>query len=533
MTVTEKYIPFSENGTVEIALHKPVLDASGDISIPHNLNDLSTYSKFLAIYTRDAETNECYSIEEKQNCKIKTKWDDFIQFIEESEPVEASISNRIYEYNVPVIIADQFTNVLGLPIKISEYRREGENQIRGCVTTIENENDFNDWFIFHILEQARLTLSERPIAPTNNRYHEVFADYFEANMKNTIIDDQWDIEGRQYFIQRVRYFTDRYLKIECVLPAFPCKSSNFDKVAGHIPDKGEEFALKRLIKVTQNAAKVYPPGMKIWIVSDGHVFSDCIGVDDDVVNSYTAKLHQLYENIAIPGVDAIGFCGLNDLFFNGAAAPKFNTGLIKDVQIGHFTGTKVCSVSDVSRSILMKGCDTDDGRLRKQISIDGHPRLHLYRGFSRFMMEDLIRLPYFENTSRKGFKKVVSKIAFNMIRRNDAYSNLVELIFPHHMRLSIHAHTNSGPKFGIKVISSDQCQIVKSLSDIEEPKFEDLLHIPTPWHNCVVKLNNGQYFLTKSKVVKDAMESGLYEGEWKDTRLESGEGGYYVISKCD
>lgn len=318
-----------------------------------------------------------------------------------------------------------------------------------------------------------------------------------------------------------------------MLPAFPCKSSNFDKVGGLVPDKGEELALRRLIKATQDAAKIYPPGMKVWIVSDGHVFSDCIGVDDDIVSTYTAQLHQLYEKVKIPGVDAIGFCGLNDLFFGGAAASNFNFKFIEEVKLNHYTGTQICSVSDVSRAIMMKGCDTDDGRLRKQISIDGHPRLHLYRGFSRFMMEDLSRLPFFKDTSRKGFKKIISKIAFNMIRRNDAYSNLVELIFPHHMRLSIHAHTNSGPKFGIKVISPEQCHTVKSLEDIEEPKFEDLLHIPTPWHNCVVKIDGKRYVLTKSSIVREALENGSYEGEWIETSLESGEGGHFVITKAN
>lgn len=124
-------------------------------------------------------------------------------------------------------------------------------------------------------------------------------------------------------------------------------------------------------------------------------------------------------------------------------------------------------------------------------------------------------------------------IAFNMIKRNDAYSNLVELIFPHHLRISIHAHTNSGPKFGIKVISNEQCSIVSSLEDLDEPKFEDFLHIPTPWHNCVVKVEDEKekYFLTKSKVVKEALEKGMYDGVWKDTRFDIGEGGHFVIKK--
>lgn len=535
MTLTEKFVTITEGRPTDVNIKSLMHDSKERAAIEHNLSDLSTYSKFLALYTRNPESAVYCSLEEKQDCKIKQEWKLFIKHLQGIKPTEASVSENLVEYIVPSDVADRFTNSMGLSIKVSEYIKEGESQIRGCITTVENENDFNDWFILHILDQARLALSEVPFQNANadHSYHEKFADFFETHLKNTIIDDQWGAGGRDYFIKRVKYFTDRNLKIECVLPAFPCKSSNFEKVGGVYPDKGEEFALRRLIKATQDAQKVYPPGMKIWIVSDGHVFSDCIGVDDDVVSSYTAKLHQLYETLKIPGVDAIGFCGLNDLFFSGDTGPKFNSDWIDDVELNHYTGTQICPVSDVSRAILMKGCDTDDGRLRKQISIDGHPRLHLYRGFSRFMMEDLSRLSFFKGTSRKGFKKIISKIAFNMIRRNDAYSNLVELVFPHHMRLSIHAHTNSGPKFGIKVISSEQCRIVKSLEDLEEPKFEDLLHIPTPWHNCVVKVDDERYILTKASIVKEALESGSYVGQWVETSLELGECGHFAIRKFE
>lgn len=508
-------------------------DTLKDIDIPHNGADLSTYSKFLALYCRSDKCDDFHSLEEKQNCKFGDQWLDFINTIHNLDFSGSEVSGRVSERILPASLANKFTNNLGVAIKISEYTRDDERQIRGCVTTVENENSFNNWFVYHILDQSRLSLSEHPIVTKEVKYHELFADFFEKNLKNTIVNDQWNFGGRDYFIERSRYFTDRYLRIECILPAFPCKSSNEQKVYGSVPDKGEELALKRLIKATQDLVKIYPPGMKIWIVSDGHVFSDCIGVDDDVVSTYTTKLHELYKRVAIPGVDAIGFCGLNDLFFSGAASKVFDPKWVSDVEVAHYTGTQICPKSDLSRQILMKGCDTDAGRLRKQIAIEGHPRLHLYRGFSRFMMEDLSLLEHFQSYSRKKFKKIISMIAFNMIKRNDAYSNLVELIFPHHLRISIHAHTNSGPKFGIKIISNEQCSIVSSLEDLDEPKFEDFLHIPTPWHNCVVKVEDEKekYFLTKSKVVKEALEKGMYDGVWKDTRFDIGEGGHFVIKK--
>ncbi|CCF58502.1 hypothetical protein KAFR_0E03510 [Kazachstania africana CBS 2517] len=532
MTLTEK--------TPQVVETDKVSNFPQNVPIPHQKDkDMSTYSKFLAIYTRHPETQEIYCIEEKQGCKFEENWEDFKKFLTTEKFSYSSQTTKIKEYVVDANSSKIFSETIELPFKISEYKRDGENQIRGCVTTIEDENDFNDWFVFHILDQSRMHNHEKSIdvEVAKVKYHEIFTDYFASNLKNTIVGDEWEKGGRDYFIDRVKYFTDRYLRIECILPAFPCKSSNQNKVNGTMPDKGEELALRRLIKATTEVSKVYPPGMKVWIVSDGHVFSDCIGVDDDIVSTYTGQLHTLYETIKSDDSDPIGFCGLNDLFFTGLAADLFDPNWVSDLKLPHYTGTKICSVSELSRQILMKGCDTDDGRLKTEINIPGHPRLYLYRGFSKFMAEDLSLLPYFSGCSRKGFKKTVSKIAFNMIRRNDAYSNLVELVFPNYVRISIHAHTNKGPKYGIKVISTNQCRTVKSLEDINaEPTFEDLLHIPTPWHNCVVKVENSsdgniEFFLTKSKIVKDGLESGKFQGAWKETCIENGEGGYYSIVK--
>lgn len=39
----------------------------------------------------------------------------------------------------------------------------------------------------------------------------------------------------------------------------------------------------------------------------------------------------------------------------------------------------------------------------------------------------------------------------------------------------------------------------------------DLLHIPTPWHNCVVKLGD-RLIVTKSKTARNAVASGTLEG---------------------
>lgn len=509
--------------------HHPYMDV--DISHGETNKDLSTYSKFLCLYTRNMSSYELFSIQDKQNCQFTEHWDEFSTKLQQKMGKKTKYDTTEYIFDTEEAV--KMTPFHSVSIKVSEYKNSEENQVRGVITTIEGENDFNDWFVYHILCKCQLQYSYQQQLSHEIDYAELFTQYFEDNLKNTIHDDEWiTMNGRGYFKERVEYFTKRFKRIECILPAFPCKSSNSNKVHGVVPDKGEELAFTRLIAATKEISQFYPPGMKLWVVSDGHVFSDCIGVDDDVVDSYTAHLHKLYKSLAESGFDSIGFAGLKDLFFEGESAASFDPMWVNEIELPHYTGTKICPKSELSRKIMMKGCDTENGRLKKQLSIPDHPRLHLFRGFSKFMTEDLSLLPYFSGISRKSFKKIVAKVAFEMIKRNDAYSNLVELVFPHHMRLSIHAHTNSGPKFGIKIISPNQCKTIKSLDDEEEPVFEDLLHIPTPWHNCVIKIeDNGRFFLTKTKTVVDAIENGNYEGTWIKTDVETGVGGHYLIRK--
>lgn len=486
--------------------------------------DHSTFSKIYCIYSRNGL--QLNGVENKNGFNLLKYWNEILKNLT-GETKNGEVIARI------VNVKDQVEDV-----KVFEYKHPNENQVRGVILkSYEDEannelKDFHDWFSRLVVSDTRISFSSiEPKFDSNAEIAAEVAQFFANNLKNTTNHDEWESKGMQYFIKRVEYFTTRNLRIEAVLPAFPCKSSNTEKVYGLYPDKGEELALRRLIYVCNKIKKVYLPGLKIFIVSDGHVFSDCIGVDDDIVDNYTVKLRELYYQInKSADEDVIGFVSLKDLFFN--KDEEFNQEMISNVLLDHFTGTKICPEAELSRRLLMAGCDTDAGKLRRDVNELNHPRLHLYRGFTRFMLEDLTLHPFSKKISKKCFKKTVSKVAFEMIKRNDAYSNLVELLFPHHMRLSIHAHTNSGPKFGIRLISGEECKIIKALDSNAEPSFEDLLHIPTPWHNAIVQIEgDSMYYLTKSKIVTDAIEQGHYKGKWIETDLTTGQGGFFLISK--
>ena len=56
----------------------------------------------------------------------------------------------------------------------------------------------------------------------------------------------------------------------------------------------------------------------------------------------------------------------------------------------------------------------------------------------------------------------------------------------------------------------------------------DLLHIPTPWHNCVVEVAGSPFlFVTKSGVVDQAVKAGVLTGGWVPG--SAGRGGYFRL----
>ncbi|KAJ5988138.1 pyoverdine/dityrosine biosynthesis family protein [Penicillium waksmanii] len=397
---------------------------------------------------------------------------------------------------------------------------------------------FEEFFCYLLLQQiARLSIvlmGNQAIADVSIAQQVV--DLCNDELLIHPSNSQWEAVGRDYFLQKICFFTSRELTIEMCLPAFPCKSSNPDKVAGALPDRGEELALRRLYSVSRKIKSIYEPGVRICIISDGHVFSDCIGVDDDKVDEYGLRLHELNESIALqegqPGV--VSFQSLRDIFHSTPKSVLGETGAcqIELPILEHFLGTSIANETEFCRQALALACQPNRSSLRTLIKGQDPAIVALYRGFSRFMLEDLALHPRSQSTSRSQRKKVAEKISFEMLLRNQAYSNLVELFFPVHVRLSIHAHVNSGPKFGISLFDRSKTRVIDNLNDLSSiaKPSHDLLHIPTPWHNCVFQVSGSDFtYITKSKVIHDARMSGLIRGHWVRQDRDSASGGYFHV----
>ncbi|RYP77596.1 hypothetical protein DL769_003369 [Monosporascus sp. CRB-8-3] len=382
--------------------------------------------------------------------------------------------------------------------------------------------DFDDVFVSLLLKSIKLFTSPPPslVSDIDSELKDTtdaIVDLFDARLRYVSAEDKWTSHGREYFSGRVHEFVRRRERIEFCLPAFPCKSSSVEKVFGTMPDRGEQLALEHLHSFVEAIEGIYEPGAKLWIISDGHVFSDCIGVDDEMVDRYNAQLISMNATISQRrgGTDRVGFKSLVVLFNLEHSMAEIEHIPLPALQ--SYISTQRTPAAELSRQMLVQGCRTREGILRSRIKSGSHSALKLYCGFSRFMLEDLKLNRYTKHLSRSKLKKLGSKVAFEMIQRNEAYSNLVELLFPYHVRLSIHAHDNAGPKFGIRLFGPEVRALETLSFDAAEMTTFDLLHVPTPWHNCLVEVTgHPTLFMVKSKAVRDALSSGKFNGGWVD-----------------
>jgi pyoverdine/dityrosine biosynthesis protein Dit1 len=225
---------------------------------------------------------------------------------------------------------------------------------------------------------------------------------------------------------------------------------------------------------------------------------------------------------------AIKFRSLSSLFFAEADNTKtFDPSWILDPELLHHPmQTKLSEPAELARKLVMASCGIDRSHLRTLILAQDAATLKSYRGLSRFMLQDLTGASFVgQSTSRK--KKTASSVAAEMIARNQAYSNLLELLFPNYIRLSIHAHNNRGPKFGIRLFPKNRVRAIDDLDGRYEPVPIDDFQIPTPWHNSIVKVEGDEIaYLTKACVARRAIASGRYIGAWVD---DGNEGGHFLL----
>ena len=240
--------------------------------------------------------------------------------------------------------------------------------------------------------------------------------------------------------------------IELILPAFPAKSPNPQKVLGTLPDLGEELSLLSLQELCSEVRELYPPGARVVICSDGRAFSDLVGVSDEDVSRYGVEIAAMIERL---GAGDLSVFRLEDVF------PAGDFAAAREHLDRHYA-------------------EPLDVLKRRSQEFPHHQRL--LNGIHRFLFEDRVVLE--PHKSRTRVRKETKPLALRVVQRSNAWTRLIRECYPKALRLSIHPQSPHSEKIGILLTRAIDTWI-------------------TPWHGTVV-LDEEGYLLTKRAAAEEA-----------------------------
>lgn len=247
--------------------------------------------------------------------------------------------------------------------------------------------------------------------------------------------------------------------------------------------------------------------------------------DDALAQIY----HEKYGAVEKGPVPAIKFKGLKHIFMEDPATlAGLKESWLMGVQMPHPVKTEIDNEVEVCRKLMLGVAGADRKFIRSCIDQQEEHAVSLYRGQTRFMLEDLAGVPSIKSLSNKQKKKTAALVAEEMMSRNQGYSNLTELLLTNYVRLSIHAHDNSGPKFAVRLLPKTMVRPIQDLEKRHEPVAAYEFQLPTPWHNTIIKVEGDEYiYLARSEIAKKAIAGTDYEGSW----VEGPEGGHYSLTR--
>ncbi|KAL8715430.1 MAG: hypothetical protein Q9220_000764 [cf. Caloplaca sp. 1 TL-2023] len=270
----------------------------------------------------------------------------------------------------------------------------------------------------------------------------------------------WGAKGK--FLEQVDTFVARRQPVLLSLPAFPFKSPNkATKVLGTLPDKGEEVALFHLQGLCLAIGDVYEPGAHVFIVSDGLVYNDILGVSDAEVWRYGQALRNMAKD---NGCDRVNFLRLRNLLGEANdSEPQTEEEYLTDAP--HFR-------SSIIERYLPQSYDPE-------VHIAKDPDATLtYRGYIKFLETDLASRPVEgEPKSKAQLKKIYEEIAKKMM----AFAASVAQNLAGHIRLSIHASTET--------------------SKLSMALIPQLSRLFTPWHSALVRAVDGSITMSHAAQV--------------------------------
>lgn len=229
---------------------------------------------------------------------------------------------------------------------------------------------------------------------------------------------QWANGGRDALSSRIDAFVANDKQVKFLMLGYPFKSPNhIHKTLGPHPDMAEEVSLRNIGAFGKDVTSVYPPGLRLTVLSDGYMFNDIFEVSNYDTDLYHDEMTGMVRDIGAP----IDLLTLNNIY------PSLPTCMAVDQMVKQFG----VSEAEVERRIVFE------------------PNVNwLYRAFIRFMEEELSNRTFSSKHQRYLQAK---KLARAMMTRNEVYSNYAETEMSGNIRLSMHATTNDR-KWGFQLV---------------------------------------------------------------------------------
>lgn len=216
--------------------------------------------------------------------------------------------------------------------------------------------------------------------------------------------------------------------ISFVLPAFPGKSPNPSKVLGVLPDMAERCSLIFLNDMCKSIQKIYAPGARILICSDGRVFSDIIGMKEADITAYQREIDAMITRLQLTNLSTFHL----DQLYGGDDFDGMRQDLLE------VFGKPISLLKEKVR----RGASDHGSREDREAN-------RMYSGITKFLYEDAL-FPG-QSKSKSEIQKDAKVRAYGVIQRSNAWSGLIAREFPEHVRLSIHPQTCGDIKLGIRL----------------------------------------------------------------------------------
>ncbi len=218
----------------------------------------------------------------------------------------------------------------------------------------------------------------------------------------------------------------------------------------------EKLALQFLNQLCDRIRAIYAPGAQIVLCSDGRVFSDIVGMCETDVTDYQLELDKMIDELCLMNISTFNLDELCD----GKYFTQMRNKLMENFGVSQ----------ELLREKVLRGS--------KPLSHPEDKEVHrMYCGITRFLVEDST-FPG-QTKSRSAIQKECKAKAYEVIRRSNAWSELISQRFPEAVRLSIHPQTCGSKKLGIRLVGTDSWM--------------------TPWHGVAVKTNEDFILLKRTE----------------------------------